>query len=94
MRKAALIAGITEQAGSCRTDLFLAKGCEVRGLKCRSSSFNTDRIDHLYVDSHTGDLPLLLHYCDITDTTSINPENPRRPAPGDLQSGCSESTPW
>jgi GDP-D-mannose dehydratase len=66
MRKRALITGITGQAASYLADLLLAKGYEVRGLKCRSSSFNTDRIDHLYVDPHTGDPPLLLHYCDIT----------------------------
>jgi GDP-mannose 4,6 dehydratase len=71
MRRRALITGITGQAGSYLTDLLLAKGYEVRGLKCRSSSFNTARIDHLYVDPHTGDLPLLLHYCAIIDATSI-----------------------
>ena len=71
MCKCALITGITGQAGSYPADLLLAKGYEVRGLKCRSSSFNTDRIDHFYVDPHTGDPPLLLYYCDITDATSI-----------------------
>jgi GDP-mannose 4,6 dehydratase len=66
MRKCALITGITGQAGSYPADLLLAKGYEVRGLKCRSSSFKTDRIDHLYFDPHTGDPPLLLRYRDIT----------------------------
>lgn len=66
MRKCALITGMTGQAGSYPADLLLAKGYEVRGLKCRSSSFKTDRSDHLCFDPHTGDPPLLLHYCDVT----------------------------
>jgi hypothetical protein len=64
MRKCALITGITGQAGSYSADLLLANGYEVRGLKCRSSSFKTGRIDHLYFDPHTGEPPLLLHYCE------------------------------
>jgi GDPmannose 4,6-dehydratase len=71
MRKRALITGITGQDGSYLAELLLAKGYEVHGLKRRSSCFNTDRIDHLYVDPHTGDPPLLLHYGDVTDASNI-----------------------
>jgi GDPmannose 4,6-dehydratase len=69
--KRALITGITGQDGSYLAELLLARGYEVHGVKRRSSSFNTDRIDHLYVDPHTGNSPLLLHYGDVTDATNI-----------------------
>jgi GDP-mannose 4,6 dehydratase len=71
MRKPVLMMGITGQAGSYLANLLLAKANEVHCLKGRSSSFNIDRIDYLYVDPHTGAPPLLLHYCDITGVTSI-----------------------
>jgi GDPmannose 4,6-dehydratase len=71
MCKRVLIRGITGQAGSHLANLLLVKGYEVRCLKDRSSSFNTDRIDHLYVDPHRGAPPLPLHYCYITGVTSI-----------------------
>jgi GDPmannose 4,6-dehydratase len=69
--KRALITGITGQDGSYLAELLLARGYEVHGVKRRSSSFNTDRIDHLYVDPHTDNSPLLLHYGDVTDATNI-----------------------
>jgi GDPmannose 4,6-dehydratase len=79
MGKCALITGITGQAGSYPADLLLAKGYEVRGLKCRSSSFKTDRSDHLYLAPHTGDPPLLLHYCDVTSIIGkCKKSSPRR----------------
>jgi GDP-mannose 4,6 dehydratase len=65
MRKCALITGITEQAGSYPADLLLAKGYDVPGLKCQSSSFRTDRIIHLYFYSYTGDPPLVLPCCEV-----------------------------
>ena len=61
-RKIALITGITGQDGSYLAELLLEKGYEVHGIKRRSSSFNTDRIDHLYQDPHEKDPRLVLHY--------------------------------
>ena len=69
--KRALITGITGQDGSYLTELLLAKGYEVHGIVRRSSTFNTDRIDHLYVDPHESDARLLLHYGDLADGTSL-----------------------
>src|ERR1700743_3120242 len=69
--KRALITGITGQDGSYLAELLLNKGYEVHGLKRRSSSFNTDRIDHLYQDPHEQNLRLHLHYGDLTDATNI-----------------------
>jgi GDPmannose 4,6-dehydratase len=71
MPKRALITGITGQDGSYLAELLLAKGYEVHGLKRRSSSFNTARIDHLIEDPHTPDLRLRLHYGDMTDATNL-----------------------
>jgi len=65
--KRALITGITGQDGSYLTELLLAKGYEVHGIIRRSSTFNTDRIDHLYVDRHRPDARLFLHYGDLAD---------------------------
>ncbi|BBY28622.1 GDP-mannose 4,6-dehydratase [Mycolicibacterium sediminis] len=65
--KRALITGITGQDGSYLAELLLSKGYEVHGLVRRSSSFNTSRIDHLYVDPHEPDARLFLHYGDLTD---------------------------
>ena len=67
MTKRALITGITGQDGSYLAELLLAKGYEVHGLVRRSSSFNTARIDHLYVDPHSPDAMLFLHYGDLSD---------------------------
>src|SRR3984957_558272 len=69
--KRALIPGITGQDGSYLAELLLNKGYEVHGIKRRSSSFNTDRIDHLYQDPHAIDRRLILHYGDLTDATNL-----------------------
>ncbi len=69
--KKALITGITGQDGSYLAELLLAKGYEVHGLKRRSSSFNTERIDHLYQDPHVQNRRLFLHYGDLTDATNL-----------------------
>jgi len=67
----ALITGVTGQDGSYLADLLLKKGYEVHGIKRRASSFNTDRIDHLYQDPHEKNLRLVLHYGDLTDATNL-----------------------
>src|SRR5438477_5616719 len=69
--KVALITGITGQDGAYLTELLLNKGYEVHGIKRRSSSFNTDRIDHLYQDPHDTELKLILHYGDLNDSTNL-----------------------
>ncbi len=71
MKKRALITGVTGQDGSYLTEFLLEKGYEVHGIKRRSSSFNTERIDHIYKDIHSGDRELILHYGDLTDSTNI-----------------------
>ena len=70
--KKALITGITGQDGSYLTELLLAKGYEVHGIIRRSSSFNTDRIDHLYNDPQITGKKLFLHYGDLSDSSSIS----------------------
>ena len=70
MRKA-LITGITGQDGSYLTEHLLSEGYEVHGIVRRASTFNTDRIDHLYVDPHKEDARLLLHYGDLTDGPAL-----------------------
>jgi GDPmannose 4,6-dehydratase len=70
-RKKALVTGITGQDGSYLTELLLAKDYEVHGLIRRASTFNTERIDHLYQDPHERDVRLFLHYGDLTDATGI-----------------------
>jgi GDPmannose 4,6-dehydratase len=69
--KKALITGITGQDGAYLAEFLLAKGYEVHGLKRRASSFNTDRIDHLYQDPHEKEVHLHLHYGDLTDATNL-----------------------
>ena len=69
--KKALITGITGQDGSYLAEFLLKKGYEVHGVKRRSSSFNTDRIDHLYEDPHEENVSLKLHYGDLTDAMNI-----------------------
>ena len=69
--KVALITGVTGQDGSYLAELLLEKGYEVHGLKRRSSSFNTSRIDHLYQDPHESDAKFILHYGDLIDSTNI-----------------------
>jgi GDPmannose 4,6-dehydratase len=71
MTKKALITGITGQDGSYLAELLLSKGYEVHGIKRRSSLFNTDRIDHLYQDPHEAGRRLVLHYGDMTDSSSL-----------------------
>jgi GDPmannose 4,6-dehydratase len=67
MTKRALITGITGQDGSYLAELLLLKGYEVHGLIRRASTFNTSRIDHLYIDPHSPDAKLFLHYGDLSD---------------------------
>src|SRR4051794_23143515 len=66
-RKRALITGITGQDGSYLAELLLGKGYQVHGLIRRASTFNTNRIDHLYQDPHDPDARLFLHYGDLSD---------------------------
>lgn len=70
-QKVALITGITGQDGSYLAELLLEKGYMVHGVKRRASSFNTDRIDHLYQDPHNPDVKLKLHYGDLTDSMNL-----------------------
>lgn len=70
-RKRALITGITGQDGSYLSELLLDKGYEVHGIIRRTSTFNTDRIDHIYVDPHNEDARLFLHYGDLTDGVTL-----------------------
>src|SRR5438270_10566317 len=72
MMRRALITGITGQDGSYLTELLLEKGYEVYGLIRRSSTFNTDRIDHLYQDPHEEGTRLRLVYGDLNDSSSLN----------------------
>lgn len=69
--KKALITGVTGQDGAYLSDLLLAKGYEVHGIKRRSSLFNTDRIDHIYEDPHVNNRHFILHYGDLTDSTNL-----------------------
>jgi GDPmannose 4,6-dehydratase len=71
LTKVALITGVTGQDGAYLAEFLLAKGYSVHGVKRRASSFNTDRIDHLYQDPHEADLRLRLHYGDLTDATNL-----------------------
>ncbi|HVR89971.1 MAG TPA: GDP-mannose 4,6-dehydratase [Novosphingobium sp.] len=71
MTKTALITGVTGQDGAYLTRLLLAKGYRVHGIKRRSSSFNTGRIDDIYQDPHEPDPQLVLHYGDLTDATNL-----------------------
>ena len=71
MARTALITGTTGQDGAYLAELLIAKGYVVHGLKRRSSSFNTERIDHLYQDPHSVGPKLLLHYGDMTDSTNL-----------------------
>jgi GDPmannose 4,6-dehydratase len=71
MTKKALITGITGQDGSYLAEFLLEKGYEVHGIKRRASSFNTERIDHIYQDPHTPNPTLKLHYGDLTDSSNL-----------------------
>ena len=70
-KKVALVTGVTGQDGAYLTELLLSKGYVVHGIKRRSSSFNTSRIEHLYQDPHLEDARLILHYGDMTDATNL-----------------------
>ena len=70
-RKIALITGITGQDGSYLSEFLLDRGYEVHGIIRRTSTFNTDRIDHIYIDPHSPDAKLFLHYGDLTDGTTL-----------------------
>jgi GDPmannose 4,6-dehydratase len=69
--KTALITGITGQDGSYLAELLLEKGYLVHGIKRRASSFNTQRLDHIYQDPHTDNARLKLHYGDLSDTSNL-----------------------
>ena len=69
--KKALITGITGQDGSYLAEFLISKGYEVHGIKRRASQFNTQRIDHLYVDPHLAKNQLKLHYGDLTDSSNL-----------------------
>lgn len=69
--KTALITGVTGQDGSYLAELLLEKGYRVHGIKRRASSFNTQRIDHLYQDQHEQNVNFTLHYGDLTDSMNI-----------------------
>ena len=71
MKKKALITGVTGQDGALLSEFLLKKNYEVHGIKRRSSSFNTARVDHLYKDPHEFKTNFFLHYGDVTDATNI-----------------------
>jgi len=70
-RRVALITGVTGQDGAYLAEYLLGLGYTVHGIKRRSSSFNTQRVDHLYEDPHAGNVPFLMHYGDMTDSTNL-----------------------
>ena len=71
MAKTALITGVTGQDGAYLAELLIEKGYEVHGIKRRASSYNTERVDHLYQDPHETDRNFILHYGDLTDATNL-----------------------
>src|SRR3954466_8064790 len=71
MPKVALITGVTGQDGAYLAELLLHKGYLVHGVKRRSSSLNTERVDHLYADPHLADVKFFMHYGDLTDATNL-----------------------
>jgi len=71
MAKVALITGVTGQDGAYLAEFLLKKGYEVHGIKRRASSFNTDRVDHLYQDPHEKEQKFILHYGDLTDSMNL-----------------------
>ena len=71
MKKKALITGVTGQDGAYLAEFLLKKGYEVHGIKRRASSFNTDRVDHLYEDPHIESRKFILHYGDLTDSSNL-----------------------
>ena len=71
LRKKALVTGVTGQDGSYLAEFLLGKGYQVHGIKRRASSFNTERVDHIYQDCHENDSNFYLHYGDLTDTSNL-----------------------
>ena len=71
MKKIALITGVTGQDGSYLAEFLLDKGYEVHGIKRRASSFNTERVDHIYQDNHVNNQNFFLHYGDLTDSSNL-----------------------
>ncbi|EBR9798189.1 GDP-mannose 4,6-dehydratase, partial [Salmonella enterica subsp. enterica serovar Poona] len=71
MNKVALITGVTGQDGSYLAEFLLEKGYEVHGIKRRASSFNTERVDHIYQDPHSCNPKFHLHYGDLTDASNL-----------------------
>ena len=71
INKIELITGVTGQDGSYLVEFLLEKNYQVHGIKRRASSFNTQRIDHLYQDPHTQNKDFVLHYGDLTDTSNL-----------------------
>ncbi|EDH7617408.1 GDP-mannose 4,6-dehydratase, partial [Salmonella enterica subsp. enterica serovar Mississippi] len=71
MSKVALITGVTGQDGSYLAEFLLEKGYEVHGIKRRASSFNTERVDHIYQDPHSYNPKFHLHYGDLTDASNL-----------------------
>ena len=93
MRRA-LITGITGQDGAYLAEFLLEQGYEVHGIKRRSSSFNTQRVDHLYRDFHEEDVRFFMHYGDLTDSTNliriiqeVQPEGKRHISAADFLNG-------
>ena len=72
MKKKALIFGVTGQDGSYLSEFLIRKGYIVHGVKRRSSSINTNRIDHIYQDPHEKKRNFILHYGDVTDSSSVS----------------------
>ena len=70
-KKVALVTGITGQDGSYLAEMLLEKGYEVHGIKRRASSFNQERIEHLFADAKSGKLPFYTHYGDVTDLNNL-----------------------
>ena len=70
-QKTALISGVTGQDGAYLAELLLSKGYSVHGIKRRASSFNTQRVDHIYQDPHNADARFFMHYGDLTDSTNL-----------------------
>ena len=83
--KTALITGITGQDGSYLAEFLLEKGYIVHGIKRRASSFNTQRVDHIYQDPHIENARFKLHYGDLSDSSNLTPHHPANPARRNLQ---------
>ena len=80
--KIALITGVTGQDGAYLAEFLLHKGYTVHGIKRRSSSLNTGRVDHLYIDPHLDNAKFFMHYGDMSDATN------KKPCNGSIKSKC------